>query len=569
MEWINSLFTDTASVAHVILIFAIVIAAGVCLCKIKVGGISLGVTFVLFMGILVGHIYNNWLPGGGFACPEQLLGFIQDFGLMLFVYCIGLQVGPSFFESFRKGGMKLNMLAVGLVLLNIGVMLALYHLFFDTNNPNNLPMMVGVLFGAVTNTPGLGAANEALAGAMQGAEIPQIASGYACAYPLGVLGIIGATILIRYICRVNLKDEESALEREVNDNAHTKPHSMTLVVTNHALNGKTMNTVRQFLGRNMVCTRMLRGEEFIVPNDKTTLQDGDKINIVCSEEDAMPIEAFIGEEIHVDWQTEKQPVVSRRIIVTQSEVNGKTLGQMNFSTVYGVNVTRVTRSGIELFASRNLRIQIGDRLRVVGPEDAVKRLANRLGNSEKRLNVPNVGTLFFGIFLGILLGSLPIVFPGMPAPVKLGLAGGPLIVAILISSKGYKFHIVAYTTTSANLMLREVGLVLFLAAVGLKAGANFWDTVVAGDGVKYVWTGFLITVIPILIIGVIARLKFKVNYYTLTGVIAGATTDPPALAFANYTSGNDAPAIGYSTVYPLTMFLRILSAQILILFLCV
>lgn len=568
MYWINSLFTDTASVAHVILIFAIVISAGVCLGKIKIGGISLGVTFVLFMGILVGHIYNNWLPGGGFACPEQLLSFIQDFGLMLFVYCVGLQVGPSFFESFRKGGLKLNMLAVGLVVLNVGVMLALYYIFFDTNNPNNLPMMVGVLFGAVTNTPGLGAANEALAGAMSGGNIPQIASGYACAYPLGVLGIIGATILLRYICRVNLKEDEDALEREANDNAHTKPHSMTLAVTNHALNGKTMSTVREFLGRNMVCTRMLRDTEFIIPTDKTTLQDGDKINIVCSEEDAMAIEAFIGEETEVDWQTKKQPVVSRRIIVTHSEVNGKTLGHMNFNTVYGVNVTRVTRSGIELFASRNLRLQIGDRLRVVGPEDAVKRLANRLGNSEKSLNVPNVGTLFFGILLGILLGSLPIAFPGMPAPVKLGLAGGPLIVAILISSKGYKIHVVAYTTTSANLMLREVGLVLFLAAVGLKAGANFWDTVVAGDGVKYVWTGFLITVIPILIIGIIARLKYKVNYYTLTGVIAGATTDPPALAFANYTAGNDAPSIGYSTVYPLTMFLRILSAQILILFLC-
>ncbi len=567
MDWINPLFTDTSSVAHIILVFSVVIAAGVLLGKIKIGGISLGVTFVLFMGILVGHIYNTSLPGGGYACPLQVANFIQDFGLMLFVYCIGLQVGPSFFESFRKGGVQLNMLAVGLVALNIGIMLALYYLVFDTEDPDSLPMMVGVLFGAVTNTPGLGAANEALAGAAQGG-VPQIAAGYACAYPLGVLGIIGSTILLRYICRVNLAEDSEALEREANDNVHTKPHTMTLLVTNRALAGKTISTVRQFLGRNMVCTRMLRGGRFIVPNDKTVLQDGDKINIVCSEEDAMPIEAFIGETINVDWRTEKQPVVSRRIIVTQAEVNGKTLGHMNFSTVYGVNVTRVTRSGIELFARRSLRLQIGDRLRVVGPEDAVKHLAARMGDSEKRLDSPNVGTLFLGLLLGILLGSLPVAFPGMPAPVKLGLAGGPLIVAILISSKGYKMHIVAYTTTSANLLLREVGLVLFLAAVGLKAGAGFWDTVVSGDGVKYVWTGFLITVIPILAIGMIARMKYKVNYFTLTGLIAGATTDPPALAFASYTAGNDAPAVGYSTVYPLTMFLRIISAQILILFLC-
>ncbi len=569
MSWINLLLSDTASVAHIIFIFSIVIAVGVWLGKIKVGGISLGVTFVLFMGILVGHMYNSLIPGGGFACPVQVLNFVQDFGLMLFVYCIGLQVGPSFFESFRKGGMTLNMLAVGLVVLNVGVMLALYHLCFDTSNPNNLPMMVGVLFGAVTNTPGLGAANEALASAFVEGDIPQIASGYACAYPLGVLGIIGSTILIKYICRVNLKDEAKAIESEANENAHNKPHAMSLLVTNHALDGKKLSTVREFLGRNMVCTRILRGEEFIVPNDKIILHDGDKLDLVCSEEDSEPIVAFIGEEIEVDWQKEKQPVVSRRVIVTKSEVNGKTLRQMNFSTVYGVNVTRITRQGIELFASSNLRIQIGDRLRVVGPEDAVNRVAERMGNSVKRLDSPNVGTLFLGLFLGILLGSLPIAFPGMPAPVKLGLAGGPLIIAILIGSVGYKFHIVAYTTTSANLFLREVGLVLFLAAVGLKAGAGFWDTVISGDGIKYVWTGFLITTIPILVIGLIARLKYKVNYFTISGFIAGATTDPPALAFANYTAGNDVPAVGYSTVYPLTMFLRILSAQILILFLCV
>ncbi len=560
MEWFYNLFTNTSSVAHIMIMFAIVISVGVWLGKLKVGGISLGVAFVLFAGILLGHIYKALLPESDYACPIEVLSFMQDFGLMLFVYCVGLQVGPSFFESFKKGGMRLNMLAVGLVLLNVAVMLALYYLCFDTTNPNNLPMMVGVLFGAVTNTPGLGAANEALSTAFHGA-VPQIANGYACAYPLGVLGIIGATVMIRYICHVNLKKENENFEHESNDNENVKPHSMSLVVTNHALSGKNMETVRTFLGRNLVCTTILRGNEFIIPDRNIKIQDGDKLNIVCAEEDAEAIEAFIGSEVEVDWEPKDEPVISRRIVVTRNEVNGKTLGQLNFNVLFGVNITRVTRSGLEFFAKSGLRLQIGDRVNVVGPQDAVRQVADRLGNSLKRLDHPNVSALFIGILLGVLLGSLPIALPGMPAPVRLGLAGGPLIVAILIGSMGYKVHIVSYTTTSANLFLREVGLVLFLAAVGIKAGAGFWQTVVAGDGVKYVWTGFLITVIPILIIGIIARLKYKINYFVLAGVISGATTDPPALAFANATAGNDAPAIGYSTVYPLTMFLYFSSAR--------
>lgn len=567
MDWFYTLFTNTSSVAHIVLLYSIVIACGVWLGKLKVGGISLGVTFVLFMGILVGHIYHEFMPAEAYACPEQVLNFAQDLGLMFFVYCVGLQVGPSFFESFKKGGTTLNMLAVGIVLLNIAVMLGLYFLCFDTSNPNNLPMMVGVLYGAVTNTPGLGAANEALSHSFQG-TIPQIANGYACAYPLGVLGIIGATIAIRYICRVNLKKENEEYSKENGENLHTKPTRISLQMTNHALVGKTLNTVREFLGRNFVCTRIYRGDEFIVPNYKTVIEEGDKLCVVCTQDDVEPIEAFVGHVIDFDWQAKDEPVVSRRVIVTRSEVNGKTLGQLNFSNLYGINITRVTRSGLELFAANNLRLQMGDRVRVVGKQDAVQHVAERLGDSQKRLNNPHVDTLFIGLLLGILLGSLPIAFPGMPAPVRLGMAGGPLIVAILIGAFGYKAHIVSYTTTSANLFLREVGLVLFLASVGIKSGAGFWDTVVAGDGIKYVWTGFLVTVVPIIIIGIIARLKCKVNYSVLTGLIAGSYTDPPALAFANQNSSNDGPAIGYSTVYPLTMFLRILTAQILILMFC-
>ena len=567
MEWFYNLFSDISSVAHIVIVFAIVIAAGVMLGKIKVGGISLGVAFVLFSGILVGHIYKTCVPESAYACPVEVLDFMQNFGLMLFVYCVGLQVGPSFFESFKKGGLTLNMLAIGLVVLNVAVMLALYYLCFDIHDPNNLPMMVGVLFGAVTNTPGLGAANEALSTSFHG-TIPQIANGYACAYPLGVLGIIGATVVIRYICHVNMKKENENFEHENNDNTNTKPHSMSLLVTNHALVGKNMEKVRDFLGRNLVCTTILRGNKFIIPDRNIMLQDGDKLNIVCAEEDVEAIEAFIGHEVEVDWEPKDEPVISRRIVVTRNEVNGKTLGQLNFNMLFGVNITRVTRSGLEFFANNGLRLQIGDRVNVVGPQDAVHQVSDRLGNSVKRLDHPNVGALFIGILLGVVLGSLPIALPGMPAPVRLGLAGGPLIVAILIGSMGYKVHIVSYTTTSANLLLREVGLVLFLAAVGIKSGAGFWQTVVAGDGGKYVWTGFLITVVPILIIGLIARIKYKINYFVLAGVISGATTDPPALAFANASAGNDAPAIGYSTVYPLTMFLRILTAQILILFFC-
>jgi len=556
MDWLENLLFNADSIAHIVLLYSFVIAGGVLLGKLKIFGVSLGVTFILFVGILMGHF--------GLTGNREIMNFVQDFGLILFVFCIGLQVGPSFFSSFKKGGVTMNLIATGVVLLNITVMLVLWLTLFDTED---LPMLVGVLCGAVTNTPGLGAANEALS--QMGYAGPDIANGYACAYPLGVVGIIGATILLRHLCRVNFQKEEDELKQE-EGNPHIKPHLMHVEVHNEALSGKTLMAVREFLNRDFVCSRILQNGHVSIPTRDTIFHVGDQLFIVCAEDDAEAIIAFIGRRVEVDWESQdiNSPLISRRILVTQSKVNGKSLGELHFSSIYGVNVTRINRSGMDLFANPHLKLQVGDRLTVVGPQDAVERVANKMGNSMKRLDHPNIVTIFVGIFLGILFGSLPIAFPGIPTPVKLGLAGGPLIVAILIARFGYKLKLVTYTTMSANLMLREIGLALFLASVGIKAGANFVQTVVEGDGLLYVGCGFLITTLPILIMGLVARLKYKLNYFTLMGLIAGSTTDPPALAYANQTAGNDAPAVGYTTVYPLAMFLRIVTAQVIILLLC-
>ena len=558
-HWLKDLFTTTDSVAHIALLYAVVIAVGVYLGKIKIFGISLGVTFVLFAGIVAGHI--------GFTAPTDILTFVQDFGLILFVFMIGLQVGPGFFESFGTAGVKLNGLATTAILLNIAVMFACYFIFFDTSDKTSLPMMVGTLYGAVTNTPGLGAANEALS-TVFGSDAPPIASAYACAYPLGVLGIIGATILIRYICKVKLEKEEQALAEEEGNNVAKKPYKMHLEVTNKYLEGKTLLQVHDFLNRDFVVSRIVHDGELSIPNRDTIFHLGDQMLIVCAEVDQEAITAFIGPKLDIDFEQQDQPLVSKRILVTNPAINGKTLASMHFSSVHGVNVTRLTRHGMDLFASASLPLQVGDRIMVVGPEDAVDRVANKMGNSVRRLDAPNIATIFVGIFLGLLFGSLPIAIPGMPVPLKLGLAGGPLIIAILIGRYGYKIKLVTYTSTSANMMLREIGLVLFLASVGIKAGASFFETVVQGNGLYYVLTGFLITIIPILIVGPIARLRFKFNYFTIAGMVAGSYTDPPALAYANSICSKDAPALGYSTVYPLSMFLRILTAQLVVLFFC-
>ncbi len=568
MDWFVKILLDPASIAHIVILYAAVISIGVRLGRIKMGGVALGVTFVLFAGILAGHIFTYF--GIDHVAQKPVIDLVKELGLILFVYCIGLQVGPSFFATFKQGGLGMNMLTVGIVLLNVAVMLGLYYLCCDTSDPHSLPMMVGVMYGAVTNTPGLGAANGVLPTIFgEGAELPAIANGYACAYPLGVVGIILATIAIRYICRISLEKEQEQLRLEQESNPHATPKHLVIRVTNKAVVGRTLQDLHTFLNREFVVSRIIKNGELIIPNGLTVLELGMELHLVCAEDEAEPISLLMGEALDRDWDADmdEKTYVSQRLVITKPEINGKTFGQIHFSSIYGVNVTRVTRNGIDLFANRNLRLQVGDRILVTGPEENIERVKRIIGASSKGLDHPNVGAIFFGILLGIIVGQIPIPIPGVEIPVKLGLAGGPLVVAILIGAFGYRYKINTYTSTSANLMLREVGLILFLASVGIQAGATFWTTIQNG-GLNYVWMGFLITTIPILIIGTIGRLKMKLNYFTLMGLIAGSNTDPPALAFANQTAGNDAPAVGYSTVYPLAMFLRILVAQLVLLFLC-
>lgn len=586
MEWISAILTNPAGPAFLGIAFALVIWLGVKLGKIKFGGVALGVTFVLFTGILVGHLYNAFYVEPALANPDlaegmkasmhaqkEIIHFVKEFGLMLFVYCIGLQVGPSFFATFRKGGVSMNLLAVSMILLNIAVMLGLFFIVFfesgnSAENKENLAMMTGVLYGAVTNTPGLGAANNVI-NTLFGANANfNISNGYACAYPLGVVGIITASILVRFLTGIKLNEEQDKLTAESEADPTETPHHFYVKVNNPTVIGKSLRELNTFLKRDFVCTRYKVNEEMHVPNADTVVEMGMKMLIVCAEVDMKDIITFFGEQLQESWRKEindHKTIRSKRIIVSNQKINGKTINELQIGHRFHVNITRVTRAGLTMYAHKNFRLQMGDRLLVAGQDADINRLRNYFGDHEKHLEHPNVGTIFLGLLLGLLLGQIPIPIPGVDVPAKLGLAGGPLVVAILIGAFGYRFKITAYTTTSANLMLREVGLVLFLAGVGIDAGASFWNTIVNGDGITYVWTGFLITFIPIIIGGLIGRYVLKLNYFTLMGMIAGSYTDPPALAFANQTAGNDAPAIGYSSVYPLTMFMRILTAQLVLL----
>ena len=556
MNWINDLLWGEG-IGHSILLLSFVIAAGIQLGKIKVFGVSLGITLVLFVGIILGHF--------GFTINHNVIHFFKEFGLILFVYSVGMQVGPGFFSSFKQGGITLNMLACGIVFL--GVLTAVI-LHYATGIP--MPTMVGILSGAVTNTPGLGAAQQAFSD-MHGVSDNTIALGYAVAYPLGVIGIILSIILIKYILRVSFDKENEQLNSE--DSSHTnEAKPISLIVKNPAIFNKTVAELSNLLEhRDFVISRVWRdsNKQIEIASANTVLQENDKVFVITTETDAETIKTFIGEEIDMErkqWIRMESQFINRRILITKPELNGKRLGQLKLRKLYGINITRINRAGVDLVAKPGLTLQVGDRVNVVGTETAVSNVEKVLGNSMKRLNEPNLITIFVGIALGIVLGSIPISFPGIPQPVKLGLAGGPLVVAILISRFGYHYKLITYTTQSANLMLREIGITLFLACVGISAGDGFVDTIVNNGGFAWIGYGFIITFVPLMIIGCIGRYFCKVNYFTLMGLIAGSTTDPPALAYSNATAGNDAPSVGYATVYPLTMFLRVLTAQLLILF---
>ena len=556
MNWINDLLWGEG-IGHSILLLSFVIAAGIQLGKIKVFGVSLGITLVLFVGIILGHF--------GFTINHNVIHFFKEFGLILFVYSVGMQVGPGFFSSFKQGGITLNMLACGIVFL--GVLTAVI-LHYATGIP--MPTMVGILSGAVTNTPGLGAAQQAFSD-MHGVSDNTIALGYAVAYPLGVIGIILSIILIKYIFRVSFDKENEQLNSE--DSSHTnEAKPISLIVKNPGIFNKTVAELSNLLEhRDFVISRVWRdsNKQIEIASANTVLQENDKVFVITTETDAETIKTFIGEEIDMErkqWIRMESQFINRRILITKPELNGKRLGQLKLRKLYGINITRINRAGVDLVAKPGLTLQVGDRVNVVGTETAVSNVEKVLGNSMKRLNEPNLITIFVGIALGIVLGSIPISFPGIPQPVKLGLAGGPLVVAILISRFGYHYKLITYTTQSANLMLREIGITLFLACVGISAGDGFVDTIVNNGGFAWIGYGFIITFVPLMIIGCIGRYFCKVNYFTLMGLIAGSTTDPPALAYSNATAGNDAPSVGYATVYPLTMFLRVLTAQLLILF---
>jgi len=549
MDWLSHLLWDN-SVAHTIFIVGIVIALGVWLGKLKIGGISLGVTWVLFIGIIVSHF--------GMTVEPEILHFVKEFGLILFVYSIGLQVGPGFFSSFKKDGIRLNSLAASIVLIGVGVAVTFYY---TTDLP--ISTIVGILSGAVTNTPGLGAAQEAYTQVHGGAD-PTIALGYAAAYPLGVIGIISAIVLIRTIFRIKMADETIRIEKK-----NTQSNDFTLLsiqITNPAISGKTVQTNQDYLDSHFVISRIQRANGKVeLCNADTILIQEDVVFVATETKERDRVLALLGTEIEKDWYKDNGDLVSRRILVTQEEVNGKSLGSLQLRKTYGINITRINRAGVDFLATPSVSIQMGDRVMVVGREDSIKNVEKVLGNSLKRLDHPNLGPIFIGIALGVLLGSIPFVFPGIPQPVKLGLAGGILIVSILIGRFGPSLHMPTYTTMGANLMLREIGITLFLGSVGLSSGEKFVETVFTTNGLGWIGIGFAITVIPLLIVGIFSRAILKMDYFEIMGLMAGSTTDPPALAYANASSNNDRSAIAYSTVYPLTMFLRVLSAQFLIL----
>ena len=556
MNWFANLFVGTG-IAHTIVMLAIVIAAGIFLgAKLKFKGISLGITWILFCAIAYSHFACNHF---GMHLNADVLNFAKDLGLILFVYSIGLQVGPGFFSSFGKGGIKLNMIAFGVVFLGC---LAAYLIHVISGE--DIAVMTGVLFGAVTNTPGLGAAQQTYQD-LTGAANPDIASGYAMAYPLGVVGIILSLLLIRWIFRIKLEKEEEQVQAEKGEERQVTHFDLELA--NPQVEGIRVRDLKLLTHVNIVVTRRIdtNGVE-MMPDADTVLHVGDKVRFVGDVQNERTI-LLLGPQIEVMWEEKEKDVhlVSKHIIVSKPKYNGRLIRDLRIREAFNVTISRVRRAGIELLATSDLRLQMGDRLTVVGEQEAVERVSKAFGNSTKKLEAPNLASLFFGIVLGVAFGSIPFALPGLSQPFKLGLAGGSLIIAILMGAFGAKWHVVTYTTTSANLMIREIGISLFLAAVGFGAGEGFVDTLVNGG---YVWIGYgvIITLLPLLIMGIIGRKSMKLDYFTLMGTIAGSTTDPPALAYATgQSTSNDRAAVAYSTVYPLTMFLRVLTGQLMIL----
>ena len=556
MSWIENLLF-TPSVAHSLVLVALVIAIGLYLSRIKIGGISIGVTWILFVGIVFGHF--------GLVLDATTSHFVKEFGLILFIYSIGIQVGPGFFESFKSGGLTLNGLAAATILLASATCLLVGLI------TNEDPFaMIGVLYGAVTNTPGLGAAQQTFSDMTNGVSNPNFASGYAVAYPLGVVGIIGSIVAFRYIFRINLEEENRKLQNP--SNAGNEPvTAITFEAQNSGIYDKTVGDIQRIVGRKAIITRIQHtcDNKIELANENTAVAKGDRLFVVLAPEETPYFEAIIGKKIEgmetEEWdKMDKNTLVCERIVVTNQEINGTELGKLALRTKYNVHISRVKRAGVDLMADPRLVLQLGDRLTVVGEAAHVKVVQQKVGDSVKKLDEPNLMAVFLGIALGVLLGSIPFFIPGMSVPVKLGLAGGPLIVSILVSKFGTKFKLVTYTTSSANLLMRQIGITLFLAAVGIGAGEGFVDTVLNG-GYRWILYGFVMTVVPIITVGLIGHFIFKVNYFQLAGMISGALTDPPALAYSNSICSTDQASVAYSTVYPLSMFLRVVSAQILVL----
>ena len=548
----NNIFTGTG-IAHSILLFAAVIGSGLYLGRFKIKGVSIGTTWILFVGIILSHF--------GFRSDPTVLAFMKDFGLILFVFSIGLQVGPGFFSSFKKGGVKLNLLAIMLISLAVVVTVGLH---FVTRL--DLFTLTGVMSGAVTNTPGLGAAQQTLASVPNApADSSVMASAYAVTYPIGVLGVIFMLILFKSIFKIDLDKEKARLDDAQNTGETAR--RMHCQVSNPAVFGKTLSQVAANMGDDFVVSRLLHDGQITIPGPDTVLHEGDKLLIVTDHKDVDTVRIIFGKEVPMhqqDWQNMDSHMVSRRLSITKSSLTGKHLSQLGFRRNYNVTVTRVIRSGIELVGRPGLILQVGDSIQVVGTEENINLVAKIVGNKPETLTHPNLVPIFFGIAVGVIFGSIPISLPGIPQPIKLGLAGGPLLIAILLGYFGPKLKITTYTTVSANMMIREIGISFFMAAVGLDAGRTFVSSIVSG-GYWWILYGALITLIPVAATIIISRLLFKLDFYEICGLVAGGTTDPAALSFAQSQYGTDYTSVNYATVYPLTMFLRVLVAQLLVL----